>query len=204
MHFEREYRTRETDPEFDGVYLENPRTARATKSLVLDIMSAWKQTRDFHVMVANSGEEENDDHVQAIIYPEDWILKVSANLGRWSTPAVMGLIFHEVGHIILGHSHYESEYSARSNHFDEFQADEFAMEHIEKYYGYIPQSAALLWLNSYTRWYWDLTSFSHPCGRDRWDNLARYDFLPKDHRAELKALGMSLDTTRRLDELIGG
>ncbi len=204
MHFEREYRTRETDPEWDGVYLENPRTALDTKRVVLDILSGWKQMHGFHVIVENTGMEENDKHVQATLYPENFILEVSANLGCWSTPALMGLIFHEVGHVVLDHAAEESDDEDWINHFEEYRADEFAMEHIEKYYGYIPQSAAMLWLNGYRRWYWDITCFSHPCGRDRWDNLVRYNFLPKDYRAELKALGMSLDTTSRLHELTGG
>ncbi len=202
MYVDKDWRSRETDPEGSNVYLDIPRTDDETEALIQDIMSDWKQMNHYYLYMSNRKEVDPMD-VKATVYPNNLLLHVSKNIRWWSTPALMQLVLHEIGHVVHGHNHDHGE-DAWQNHHDEFQADEFAIENVEKYYGYVPQTAPLCLLNAYPKWFWDLTCLSHPCSRDRWMNLARYDFLPKNYHRELRELGLSMDRDNRLEELLKG
>jgi len=169
-------------------YLDQPRHPMVMRQLVRGILDEWGATGYF---VSLDGEVVGEDKYDgtASILPEHKIVLISPGMLWWSTPAIVAMTLHEVGHIVMGHHMAEHE-DCLDNWVDEYEADEFAFDAVKTHYGYVPTSAGLWMLKSQSTWRWDWDSHTHPSNRHRWQRLAWNGFVPTDYATEIEALGL--------------
>lgn len=160
-------------------YLDQPRDPMAMRQLVAGILEEWG-CGSYFVSIGKEnivGADKYDGF--ATLYPNKHVLGLSEGMLYWSTPAVVALTLHEVGHLVLGHQLSEHE-DCVLNWVDEYEADEFAFDALKTHYGYTPISAGLWMLRSYGTWRWAWDSHTHPSAFHRWERLAWNGFVPSN------------------------
>ena len=169
-------------------YLDEPRSPQVMRSLVKSILDEWGCTGYF-VSMGNHIVSLDKTDGTATIYPEKHVVSLSPGMLYWSTPAVVAMTLHEVGHIVLGQ--YLGEHKdCIKNWVDEYEADEFAFDALKTHYGYVPTSAGLWLLKALGTWRWDWDSHTHPSHEHRWERLMWNGFVSDDPDDEAKALGL--------------
>ena len=166
-----------------GAFLPADRSKSEMRKLMRQLLLDWDITGYF-VAIHDMGPGP-----AAIIYPDNHIVTVADSMLNWSTPAVMGMAFHEIGHLVLGH-YLGEHHNSLDNYLDEYEADEFAFDAIQTLYRYMPTSAGLWMLDTCGTWRWDNDCFTHPSCQHRWERLAFNGYLPANHRPTYRALGL--------------
>lgn len=162
-------------------YLDHRRSKTVLRKVIQDLLREWEVKHYFAAI--------HTIETTSAICPERKILVVDEKLLSWGTPAVQGMVLHEIAHLDRGHILGDHE-EELANHVDEYEADEFAFDAMQTMYGYIPLSTGLWMLETIGTWRWDCDTFTHPSLEHRWERLAWNGFVPADASVTHQALGL--------------